>query len=278
MSFTKSIQLLALSVLVLWLSSCSLNKQKGPDQLMEKARSAMNEYQFQKAKQYIDSVRIVFPKEYEKIKESLHLLHEIEFAEQKRTREYCDSLLTIRQKQFPEKQKNFTFQQNKAYESVGYYVHISQRHIDNYNRTYLQAKVDAKGQLILTSYYCGTQKIEHDKVRIYAPDGVFTETLSVPCDGALNYTFRDGELHYEIVRFNEKKINGLIDFILMHENDELQVELIGKKKHHYSMRNNDKKALIGACDLSLVLSDMTRLLNEIRLAQAKMEYILEKQR
>jgi hypothetical protein len=43
------------------------------------------------------------------------------------------------------------------------------------------------------------------------------------------------------------------------------------------MRKEDKDALKAACELAAVLSDITRLLEEIRLAQAKMDYIRSKQ-
>ena len=257
--------------------SCVSNRKDLPDTYIQKARAAIELRQYQTAKNYIDSIRIVFPKDYDKIREGLQVMREIEFAEQKRTREYCDSLLNVRQSQFPEKQKNFSFQRNKAYESVGYYVNNHQLHKNNYNRTFLQTKVDEKGRLIVTSYYSGPRKINHTRLRIYSSDGLFVETQDVPRDGALNYAFKDGDINYEIVRFNEKKLNGLINFILLNNGGTLKVELIGDVNRTYNMRKEDKDALKAACELAAVLSDITRLLEEIRLAQAKMDYIRSKQ-
>lgn len=267
----------AIGICLIVIYSCTSKNKDVPDIFIQKARTAMELRQYQTAKNYIDSIRIIFPKDYHKIREGLQVMREIEFAEQKRTREYCDSLLTIRQSQFPEKQKNFSFQRNKAYESIGYYVNNHQLHKNNYNRTYLQTKVDEKGRLIVTSYYSGQHKINHTRLRIYTSEGLFVETQEVPRDGALNYAFRDGNIYYEIVRFNEKKLNGLIDFILLNNGGNLRVELIGDVNHRYSLHPRDKEALKAACELSAVLSDITRLLEEIRLAQAKMDYVRRKQ-
>ncbi|MDD3431333.1 MAG: hypothetical protein PHF38_04820 [Bacteroidales bacterium] len=277
MSFRVFAYHAAIGFCLIILQSCLSNKKDLPDTYIQKARTAIERRQYQTAKNYIDSIRIVFPKDYDKIREGLQVMREIEFAEQKRTREYCDSLLNVRQSQFPDKQKNFSFQRNKAYESIGYYVNNHQLHKNNYNRTFLQTKVDEKGRLIVTSYYSGSQKINHTRLRLYSSDGLFVETQDVPRDGALNYAFRDGGIHYEIVRFNEKKLNGLINFILLNNGGNLKVELIGDINKTYTMRSEDKNALKAACELATVLSDITRLLEEIRLAQAKMDYIRSKQ-
>ena len=135
------------AVLLLF-SSCQKKRQLD---YLQMARDAAQSEHFQLAKAYIDSIRIVTPKDYNAIREGMHLMRQVEFAEQKRTREYCDSLLTIRQAEFPEKQKEFTYTQNPALGNTGYYINIRQIHSKNHNRTYLQTKVDDKGHIVMTS-------------------------------------------------------------------------------------------------------------------------------
>ena len=246
----------------------------GKTDYLKKAREAAAAQQFQLAKSYLDSIKVQDPKNFDGIREGRKLLREVEFAEQKRTRDWCDSVLKIRQAEFPNLQKDFTFQQNKEYESTGWYVHIRQLQSRNHNRCYLQARVDEKGKFLLTSYYCGG-KIGHTRVRLYAPDGSFAETLDVPADGALNYSFSDGELRYETVRFDEQHLNGLLEFLRLHPDDKIKVELLGpKRKYGYALDPTDRIAITGAEALGVLLSDITRLLDEIRLAQAKMNYLV----
>ena len=64
------------------MQSCVSNKKDLPDTYIQKARAAIELRQYQTAKNYIDSIRIVFPKDYDKIREGLQVMREIEFAEQ----------------------------------------------------------------------------------------------------------------------------------------------------------------------------------------------------
>jgi len=101
--------------------------------------------------------------------------------------------------------------------------------------------------------------------------------LVVPRDGALNYQFNDGGMHYEIVRFNQKAENGVVNFILSHENNPITITLAGGTSNVYKITTDERRAMKAASDLSVILTDINRLLNEIRLSQAKMSYIQKKQ-
>ena len=172
-------------MLAIGMSACK--KQDKSELLINQAKEAAAKQEFQKAKLLIDSIRILYPDDYHKIQKGRHALYEVELGEQKRNRYYCDSVLKIRQADFPQKQKNFTYQQNTAIESVGYYVHNEHVfHGNNTQRCYLQFKTDNEGRYFLTSYYCNTYPIEHSKIRLVAPDGSYCESLEVPNDGALN--------------------------------------------------------------------------------------------
>lgn len=233
--------------------------------------------QFQKAKTYVDSVQIKFPRNFNKIREGLNVMREINFAEQKRTLSFCDSMLKVKQKELPEAQKNFVFEKDAEYESIGNYVHKSQVQDHNYGHTFLQTKVDEQGNLVLTSFYCGGRAINHTYIRVSAKDGAYTESLKVPRDGALNYSFKDNGTCYESVRFNKKAQNGIIDFILMQNSGSIYIALLGGARKTYKLTSNEKAVMRSASDLSVILSDINHLLNEIHLSQAKLDYIYNKQ-
>ncbi|MDP4277019.1 MAG: hypothetical protein Q8914_05220 [Bacteroidota bacterium] len=261
-----------------FLMSCSSMKDLGPDDYLNRARELLKEEQYQSAKLYIDSVRILFPKEFSKIKEGISVMREVNFSEQKRTLAYCDSMLKIRQNELPGATQNFIFQKDAEYETIGHYVPKSLLAENNYGRTFLQSKVDEKGRLILTSYYCGAKKLNHTKIRVSSRDGIYAESSDVPRDGAMNYSFSDGGLQYEIVCFNSKTENGIVDFILAHMDNPVTIELNGNKSRTYVLTSQEKQALKASDNLSCILTDINRLLDEIRLSQAKMEYILRRQR
>jgi hypothetical protein len=259
------------------LFSCSSVSEVRPDDYLMRAKELIQKQQYQLAKIYVDSVRIRFPKEFAKIREGLSVMREINFAEQNRTLAFCDSMLEIRQNELPEAKSGFTFEKNMEYETIGHYVYKSQVQDNNLGRTFLQTKVDEKGNLVLTSYYCGSRALNHNRVHVSAPDGTYAETVVVPKDGALNYTFNDGSTRYEIVRFNRKAENGVINFVLLHQKQSVTVTLYGGSPKSYSLSNGDKQAMQAASNLSAILSDITKLLDEMRLAQAKLDYIYRKQ-
>lgn len=248
-----------------------------PEDYLNHARELIQKQQFQLAKLYVDSVRICFPKEFNKIKEGIRVMREIHFAEQTKTLAFCDSMLRVRQTQLPDIQKNFKFEKNEDYETIGHYVHRSQLSTNLINSTYLQSKVDERGNMFVTSYYCGGRPIKHQAVSVYATDGTYAESKPVPADGALNYAFANDGLYYEIVRFDRKAENGVVGFILNHKGNNIQVKLTGGRTLAYRINLRDVKAMQDAFDLSAVLSDITRLMDEIRMAQAKLEYIRQKQ-
>lgn len=247
------------------------------EQLIAQALAASKQQQFQKAKLLLDSVRVLYPDDYQKIIKAKRAMYEVELGEQKRNRHYCDSVLKERQLLFPEKQKNFSYQQNTAIENMGYYIHKEHIfHGNNTQRSYLQFKTDNQGRYFLTSYYCGTYPLKHCKIRLQAPDGSYCESLEVPEDGALNYRFRDGQYYYEIVSFNEHKLHQLLEFAHLHKQEKLKVLLIGQKEYAYSLNAKDINIMMDGMDLSFVLSDIHRLLEESRLSQARIQYLKQK--
>jgi hypothetical protein len=259
------------------LLSCSSVSEIKPDDYLLRAKELIQKQQYQLAKLYVDSVRIRFPKEYAKIREGLSVMREINFAEQNRTLAFCDSMLEVRQNELPAAKSNFAFEKNMEYETIGHYVYKTQSQDNNIGRTFLQTKVDERGNLVLTSYYCGTRALNHNRVHVTAPDGTYAETLVVPRDGALNYVWNDGDTRYETVRFNRKAENGVINFVLLHEQQTVTVTLAGGSPKSYTLSNGDKQAMQSASNLSAILSDITKLLDEMHLAQAKLDYIYRKQ-
>ena len=193
------------------LTACSAMKDVGPDDYLDKAKELVKAEQYQSAKLYIDSVKILFPKEYDKIKEGISIMREVNVEEQKRTLAFCDSMLKVRQNELPAATKNFSFQKDAQYESVGHYVPKSQLSEANFGRTYLQSKVDEKGRLVITSYYRLLKALNHT-IKISAGNGLFAESMTVT---RLNYV-QGWWQQYEILLTNKTE-NGLVDFVLLHK-------------------------------------------------------------
>ena len=258
------------------LSLCCLEACKGKDTsalLMEQARQAAQRQEYQQAKLLIDSVRTLYPGDARKLSQARSLMHEVELCEQKRNRSFCDSVIKARQAELPLRQKNFSYQPASA-SSPGYFIHKSQLfHAGNTQRCFLQLRVDDQGRYTLTSYYCNTWPIAHNRVRLQAADGSYCETAALPKDDAVNYSFRDEELYYEMLSFDKQALGDILEFACMHQGEDLKVQLLGKRKYSYTLSAKDISVMMDGMQLSAVLSDISRLLNESRLAQVKIQYL-----
>lgn len=262
------------ALLLAGLFSCRPDRSEA---LMAQARQAMAENRFQAAKSYLDTVQALYPDDLVKLKAVRQLFFEVEFAEQRHSQAGSDSLLALRRAELPAKIKDFVLEKDNDTEASGYYVHLRQRYSQRSGQTWLQATVGQRGQLILTSYYCGSRPLGHNRLRLYAPDGSYAESDTVLPDGALNYSFNDGGLYYEIVRFNAKAAGSLPDFVRLHSSETLQASLLGdSRRHNYPLRGEDRDILLQAAEASVILSDISRLEDEHRLADAKMEFLKKK--
>lgn len=266
-----SFSIVIISIFSIFLS-CSDNK-KDPDYYLNEAKTLMNSHKYQLAKKSIDSIQILFPEKYSKIREGIRVMHEINYQEQKRTYLFCDSLLRIKQTEFKDLSKNFAYEKNAKYESMGHYIYKTQLLKNNYHRSFLQTKVNENGRLILTSYYCGRKKINHNYIKVMNKHALFAETKRIDSKNSSSYSFFDGEYHFEMVQFRRRSENGIINFILSNINGILMVMPNGNRKYMYYLTKGDKTAIKETKELSTVLSDINKLNDEIKLAKAKIKYL-----
>ncbi|MBQ7163538.1 MAG: hypothetical protein IJR64_08105 [Bacteroidales bacterium] len=262
------------ALLLAGLFSCRPDRSEA---LMAQARQAMAENRFQAAKSYLDTIQALYPKDLVKLKAVRQLFFEVEFAEQQHSQAGSDSLLALRRTELPAKIKDFVLEKDGDTDAPGYYVHLRQRYSQRSGQTWLQSSVGQRGQLVLTSYYCGGRKLDHSRLRLYAPDGSYAETDAVLPDGALNYSFNDGGLYYEIVRFNARAAAALPDFVRLHSGETIKASLLGdNRRYDYTLRSEDRDVLLQAAEASVILSDIARLEDEHRLADAKMDFLRKK--
>jgi hypothetical protein len=100
--------------------------------------------------------------------------------------------------------------------------------------------------------------------------------MSIPADGATNYSFSDGGATSEIVTYLNGKDNGVILFICDNQDKKLKAEYIGKWTFSMSVRDTDKKAMLETRNLSVVLSDIQLLKKEIEKSKSRIEYLKNK--
>lgn len=258
------------------LISCSGNKEAAEDRY-DQASSLYNKGEFNLAKREIDSIKTLYPKEFDVLRKSIRLMRQIEMKEQERNFQYCDSMLTEMTVKSEQLKKEFIFQQDKEYDKIGRYIHKSLDLDRNINHNYLRAEVFENGTLQLISVYNGTRALKHNMIRVSMKDGSFAETSAIPFDGGRNYRFKDGDMNHERVTFNLQNDGGVTNFISQFKDQPITLLFIGDQKEATQLLPVQKNAISTSLELSATLQAMQTLVEDKRLAEAKLNILKKKE-
>lgn len=267
---------LYLCFLALWTISCN-NDSKLAENLLNEAQAYYESHEYANAKSYLDSLKNTFPKEAAIQREALQLMRKIDLGEQIRNLNYCDSMLIVCRSKADSLKQHFIFEKDADYDEIGKYVSKQQKIENNVQRSYIRCGVNERGEMYLASVYYGANPINHSQLKVFAPDGQYTETEIISRDGGLNYSFKDLGTTTEIVTYLKGKDGGVIQFIYNHHNEKLKAEYLGGgKTYTFQITVNDKDAVVETSELATVLNDIDRLEKEIQKAQGRIEYLRTK--
>ena len=234
---------------------------------LENARNFYENADYGSAQKMMDSLKILYPNDFEVRKEGLQLGRLVKRGQQERNRVLCDSLLQIRLAQRDSMKSKFLLEKNPEYDEIGKYYAKSQKLENNLRRSYIRSGVNELGIMELASIYCGAQPIRHTGLKVSDfKGGGYAETEAIPYGGGMNYSFTDLNMTTETVTYVKGKDNGIIQFIYNNMNAPLKAEYTGgNKKYNIPVSQADKDALADIRDFSVVLSDIDRLNKELRI-------------
>ena len=147
------------------LAGCN-NDEKNAQARLDNARSMYEQNEFFAAKNEIDSIRILYPKEFKVIREGLTLMRQVEQKEAERNLAFCDSLIPVKQQELEGLKKGFNFEKDSAYNEIGNYVSKQQTIERNIQRCYIRSGVNEKGEMYLASVYFGGKPINHTGIKL----------------------------------------------------------------------------------------------------------------
>lgn len=257
------------------LCSCG-NQEKEARARLNNARTMFENNEFFAAKNEIDSIRALYPKEIKVLKESLGLMRQVEIKEAERTLAYCDSLMPIRIEEVEELRKGFVFEKDSIYEEVGNFIWKQQTIERNVNRCYIRSGVNERGEMYLASVYYGASPINHTSVKLSTPNDLYAETPSIAYDGGVNYRFKDEGATTEVVTYKGDGALDAINLIYNNEKERIKMEYMGGKPYVIYIADADKKAIVETFNLGTVLSDIYQMNIEMNKAQKRLEYLKSK--
>jgi len=257
------------------LIACNSNKKQATAYLAD-AQKLYEQGEYTSSKNHIDSIKILFPKEFEIQKQGLQLKRQVEIREQERNLNFCDSMLTVRLAQAEILKTGFLFEKDTAYDDLGKYVDKSQRVEAKVQTSYIRTNVNEAGEILFSSVYYGSRPIHHSQLKVSNANGEFAETEIIPYDGGMNYSFVDGGMTTEVVTYMKGKDNGVIQFIYNNKDAALKAEYIGKANYSFTISLADKNALTKILDFAIVLSDIDKLKKEKEKSSQRLEYFKNK--
>ena len=257
------------------MSSCNGDAKKAQERL-DKAQSYYEQGDFFSARNEIDSIRALYPKEVDALKNALELMRKVDFKESERNLAYCDSLLPIRMQEVEDLKKGFVFEKDSDYQEIGNYIWKQQTIERNVQRCYIRCGVDERGEMYLASVYFGGKPINHTGIRLSAGGDLFAETASIPYDGGINYRFKDMGTTTEVVTYKGDAGKDAVQFIYDNSDKRIKVEYTGGKPYVIYIAEGDKKALTATYNLASVLSDIDHLKTEKQKAEKKQAYLKNK--
>lgn len=257
------------------LTACGGDAEKAEARL-EKARGYFEQGDFFSARNEIDSVRALYPKDVDALKQALALMRQVDLGESERNMAYCDSLLPIRMEEAEALKKGFVFEKDSDYQEIGNYIWKQQTIERNVQRCYIRCGVDERGEMYLASVYFGGRAINHTGLKLSVKGDLFAETASIPYDGGLNYRFKDMGNTTEVVTYKGDAGKDAVQFIYDHAGERIKAEYTGGKPYVIYIAEGDKKALTATYNLATALSDIERLKTEKQKAEKKQAYLKAK--
>ncbi|MDR3129874.1 MAG: hypothetical protein LBU03_06535 [Tannerellaceae bacterium] len=269
------LEILLFTFLLLAIGGC-VERNIDSERHTEQIREMIGRGEFNVARNEVDSLRALFPKNTSILREALRLSRHIDSCEAARNVAFCDSLLPIRQAELEAMKSIFSFEKDTAYATPGNYVHRGQTIEHNIGRSYLRSGVTEYGEAYLASVYAGSRPIKHTALRISAPNGLYAETPSIPYDSGRNYRFEDNGTYTEVVTYRGEHCHAVLQFLYENHDVSLRADYLGGKPYHLYVGTKDKADIVATWQFSYLLKDVMRLSAERVKARQRLSYLNSK--
>lgn len=265
----RKIGLMAIFALVL--AGCNDGGEKKAQENLRKAEAALTAENFNEAKLQIDSIRILYPKAFDARRQGVKLMQQIDLKEQQKSLIYLDSMMVEKQAQLDSIKDRFVLEKDTAYQETGNYFYPTQTVEKSIGRSFLRGQVNEQGEMSITSIYCAGGTLHHTAVKVSVGDE-FAETPT----SKDSYETTDLGRTIEKADYKMGEDGGVISFITLNKDKNIQLQFIGDRTYKTTMQPNDRKAIAELVDLARVLSAMEQIRKEKKEANLKIEFVTRK--
>jgi hypothetical protein len=148
------------------------------------------------------------------------------------------------------------------------YIHKKQDSERRWNKSFIQVRLDGKGELNISSNYYGDTWLDHTGIRVYDGD-LQAKTDTVGINNVLNHHSDFLDTKWEKVTYIRGAGKEVIDFIAQHADRKLKAVFLGKRYYYIILEEYDKQAIIDGLNLSKALKRKFILEKEIEELKSK---------
>ncbi|MDR0892519.1 MAG: hypothetical protein LBN24_07880, partial [Mediterranea sp.] len=135
-------------------------------------------------------------------------------------------------------------------------------------------QVNDRGEMSMTSIYCGNSNIHHVRVRLTAADGSSAESPN----SRDSYETTDGSEKIEKADYKLGEDGGVITFVGEHKGQNIRLEFVGDRTYTTNMLPADREAATEVYALQQVLAPMQRIRQEQEAVRVKLRFVEEKKK
>lgn len=268
----KSLKALSFLTLLIMIS-CGTSREELATKRLNEAIELSKAGNYNLAKLKLDTIIVFYVDQKELATKAANILSKINLQEQTRNLTFLDSMIVVEEERLKPMMRNFI--ESNEYGAEAILIHKRQRPENSYNRTFIRAHADLKGNFYISSRYHSDKWINHHQIKVYYQNKSAT-TEYIPKDGFNNRQFEDGEFKWEIVNYKNGTDNGVIDFIATNWNDPLRVQFIGSNYDYIIMEKFDREAIRDGYEISFVLKEINKLKNEKHKTELEIEKLSNK--
>ena len=212
----------------------------------------------------LDSIIKLYPEAIYSVNAAQNIAKQVRFDLMQRKEAELDTLKEV----ITGLEKNFV-KEKTEFDRYTQYIPKRQTFQHAWDRSYIQAHLDERGDLYLSSNYYGDHWLDHVGLRVY-DKGEDAKTDSIPLGSVDNHHSDFMETKWEKVSYRNGKDNGVIKYIADNADRNLKAVFMGKEYYYIILEKYDKEAVRDALALSNAIKKRKKLEDEITGLQKKL--------
>ena len=248
------------------------NNEKLAQEMYNQAEQLYLSGDYIAATQWVDSISATYPQEVDVIRNGMLLQCHINQKRYEKELIEVDSLYNAATSELAALKGRFELTREGKEQTLANYIYKGTRSKGEVRRNELRVQVTEKGDLQLTSVYCGKSKIGHTGISVQTADGRAARTAEIAYDGGKNYRYASGGMNIEMVTYNMAQCQDVVSFIAANGDAKIRVKYTGGKSQDLSLDKLTREAIANSYRMAqlFVMTDSLQSRREYGIIQLEL--------